>query len=150
MLLKLLLSINCQTTAAYRVVHSLPFHHLWVRHIVNYIIPPHMWVRHIVRNVDPPHLGFSFLVGPPPSFLYNRSFQSYQNPDNYKSWRSLFYHLWVRHTVNYIISSHMWVRHTATNLGKTHLGFSFLVGPSPSFLCNRSFQSYQNPDDFKS
>ena len=63
-------------------LHSLHFHHLWVRHIVNYIIPPHMWLRHTVRNVGPPHLGFSFLVGPPPSFLCNRSFQSYQNPDS--------------------------------------------------------------------
>ena len=45
--------------------------HLWVRHIVNYIISPHVWVRHFVRNVGPPHLGFSFPVGLPSSFLCN-------------------------------------------------------------------------------
>ena len=60
MLLKLLFSVNCQTTIAYRADHSLHFHHLWVRYPVNYIIPPHMWVRHTVRNVGPAHLGFSF------------------------------------------------------------------------------------------
>ena len=49
MLLKLLFSINCQTTGAYRAIRSLHFHHLWVRHTVNYIIPPHMHVRHTVR-----------------------------------------------------------------------------------------------------
>ena len=82
MLLKPLFSVNCQSqaTIAYGGDHSLHFHHLWVRHIVNYIIPSHMWVRHTVRNVGPPHLGFSFLVGRPPSFLCNRSFQSYQYP----------------------------------------------------------------------
>ena len=166
-----------------------------------------MCVRHIVRNVGPPHLGFSFPVGPPPSFLCSRSFQSYQNPDNFKSWhscsyqsyqkpkrhcfastiavdnvafratkipstvgvdirvdrsfqsyqdpdnfkswRSLFHHLWVHHTVNYIISLHMRVRHIVRYVGPPHLGFSFPVGPPPSFLCNHSFQSYQNPDNFK-
>ena len=76
-LLKLLFTINCQTTVAYRDDHSLHFHHLWVRHIANYINPPNMWVRHTVRNVGPPHLGFSFVVGLPPSFLCNRSCQSY-------------------------------------------------------------------------
>ena len=66
-----------------------------------------MWVRHTERNVGPPHLRFLFAVGPPPSSLCNvafretripsvvgvdisvdRSFQSYQNPDNFKSWRA--------------------------------------------------------------
>ena len=42
----------------------------------------------------------------------DRSFQSYQNPDSFKGWRSLFHHLWDRHTVNYIIPPHMWVHHT--------------------------------------
>ena len=74
---KLLFFVNFQTTVACRAIRSFHFHHLWVRHTVNYIIPPHMWVRHTVRNVGPPHLGFSFSVGPPPSFLCNRSFQSY-------------------------------------------------------------------------
>ena len=119
MLLKFLFSINWQTTVAYRAVYSLHFHHLWVHHIVNYIIiPSHMWVRHTVRNVGLPHLGFSFPVGPPPSFLCNHSFQSYQNPDNIKSLRSLYHHLWVRHTVNYIIPPHVCVHHT--NVGPPH------------------------------
>ena len=78
MFLKLLFSVNCQATVAYRAICNLHFHHLWVRHTVNYIIPPRMWVCHTVRNVGPQHLGFSFLVGPPP-FLCKRSFQSYQN-----------------------------------------------------------------------
>ena len=137
MLLKLLFPVNCQTTIAYRADHSLHFRHLWVRHIVNYIIPPHMWVRHTVRNVGSPHLWFSFSVGLPPSFLCNRSFQSYQNPENFKSWRSFFHHLWFHHTVNYIIPPHVWVRHAVGNVGPPHLGFSFPVGPPPSFLCNR-------------
>ena len=199
-LLKLLFSVNCQTTVAYRADHSLYFHHLWVPHTANYITPFHIWVRQTVRNVGPPHLGFSFPVGPPPSFLCNRSFQSYQNPDNFKSWhscsyqsyqkpgtpcfsstigvvnvafratkilsavgvdipvdctfqsyqysdnfkswRSLFHHLWVHHAGNYIISPPMWVRHTVRNVGPSHLVFSFLVGRPPSFLRNRSFQSY--------
>ena len=55
----------------------------------------------------------------------DRSFQSYQNPDNFKGWLSLFHHLWDRHTVNYIIPPHMWVRHTVRNVGPAHLGFSF-------------------------
>ena len=83
-----------------------------------------MWVRHTMRNVGPPQLGFSFPVGPPSSFLINRSFQSYQNPDNFKSWRSLFHHLWVRHTVNYIIPPHVWVRHTVRNVSPPE-DFSF-------------------------
>ena len=48
-LLKLLFSINCQTTRACRAICSLHFHHLWVCHTVNYMISPHMWVRHTVR-----------------------------------------------------------------------------------------------------
>ena len=66
---KLLFSVNCQTTVAYRAIRSFHFHHLWVRHTVNYIIPPHVRVRHIP-------------VGLPPSALCQRSFQSYQNPAN--------------------------------------------------------------------
>ena len=121
-------SVNCQTTVAYRVDHSLHFHHLRVRHIVNYIIPlppPPMWVCHTVRNVGLSHLVFSFSVGPPPFFFCNRSFQSYQNPDNFKSWRSLFHLLWVHHTVNYIFPPHMWVRHTVRKVGLPHLWFSY-------------------------
>ena len=78
------------------------------------------------------------------------SFQSYQNPDNFKNWHSLFHHSWIRHTVNYIIPSHMWVHHTVENVGPPHLRFSFPVGPPPSFLCNRNLQGYQNLDNFKS
>ena len=55
LLLKLLFSVNCQTTAAYRAIHNFHFHHSWVRHVVNYVIPPHMWVCHTVRNVGLPH-----------------------------------------------------------------------------------------------
>ena len=76
-LLKLLFSVNFQITVAYRAIRSLHFHHLWVRHTMNDIIPHHMWVRNTVRNVGLPHLGFPFPVGPPPSSLCNRSFQSY-------------------------------------------------------------------------
>ena len=83
-----------------------------------------MWVCHTVRNVGLSHLVFSFSVGPPPFFFCNRSFQSYQNPDNFKSWRSLFHHLWVRHTVNYIIPPHVWVRHTVRNVSPPE-DFSF-------------------------
>ena len=81
----------------------------------------------------------------------DRSFQSYQNPDNFKGWLSLFHHLWDRHTVNYIIPPHIWVRHTVRNVGPPHCEkcgsgtfriFFFPVGPPPSFLYNRSFQSY--------
>ena len=80
----------------------------------------------------------------------DRSFQSYQNPNNFKSWLSLFHHLWVHHTVNHIIPCHMWVHHTVRNVGPPHLGFSFLVSPPFFFLCNRSFQSYHDPINFKS
>ena len=56
MLLKLLFSVNCHSTVAYRADHSLHLNKLWVHHIVNYIIPPHMWVRHTwdmwVRHVS--------------------------------------------------------------------------------------------------
>ena len=52
LLLKLLFSVNCQATVAYRAIRSFHFHHLWVHHTGNYIIPPHMWVRHI--PVGPP------------------------------------------------------------------------------------------------
>ena len=63
MLLKLLFSVNCQTTAAYRAIRSLHFHYLRDRHIVNYIIPLHMWVHRTVRIVGPRHLGFPVPVG---------------------------------------------------------------------------------------
>ena len=79
-LIKLLFSIKCLTTVVYRAIRNLNFHHLWVRHAVNYIIFFHMWVRHTVKNVGLPHLGFHFAVGLPPSSLCNRSFQSYQKP----------------------------------------------------------------------
>ena len=59
---KLLFSVTCQTTIAYRAIHSFHFHHLWVRHTVNYIIPPYMWVCHTVRNVGPPHSGGSATI----------------------------------------------------------------------------------------
>ena len=75
-LLKLLFSVNCQTTVAYRVDHSLYFHQMWVPHTANYITPFHIWVGQTVRNVGLPHLGFSFPVGPPPFFICNRSFRS--------------------------------------------------------------------------
>ena len=76
MLLKLLFSVNCQATVAYRAIRSLHFHHLWVHHTVNYIIFPYMWVHHTVRNVGLPHLGLLFPVGLLPSSLCNSSFQS--------------------------------------------------------------------------
>ena len=56
-----------------------------------------------------------------------------------------FPHLWVRHTMSYIIPPHMWVRLTVRNVRPPHLGFLFPVGPPPSSLCNHTFQSYQNP-----
>ena len=69
-----LFSINCQTTIAFRAIHSLHFHHLWVCHTVHHIVHPHMWVCHTVKNVDLPHLGFPFLVGPSSSY---HSWQGY-------------------------------------------------------------------------
>ena len=80
----------------------------------------------------------------------DRGFQSYENPDNFKSWRSLFHHLWIRRTVNYIILPHVLVCHTVRNVGLPRVEFSYSVGPLPSFLCNRSFHNYENPDSFKS
>ena len=68
MLLKLLFSVNCQATAAYRAIRSLHFPHSRVHHTMNYIISPHMYVRHTVRNVGLPHLEFLFPVGLPPSY----------------------------------------------------------------------------------
>ena len=71
--------------------------------------------------MGPPHSELHYSpshVGPPPPFLCNCSFQSYQNPDNFKSC--------VRHTVNYIIAPHVWVRHTVRKVGPQHLEFSFL------------------------
>ena len=99
MLLKLLFSVNCRTTTSYRAIRSLHFHHLWDRHIVNYIIPLHMWVHHTVRIVGPRHLGFPVPVGLPPSSLCNRRvdisvdrrFKSYQNPNIFKNWHSCSY-----------------------------------------------------------
>ena len=58
MLLKLLFSVNCQNTVAYRAICSLYSPHLWAHHTVNYIIPPHTWVRPTVRNVGPHNLDF--------------------------------------------------------------------------------------------
>ena len=98
-------------TVPYRAIGSLHFPHLWVHHTVNYIILYHMWVCHTVRIMGLPHLGFPFLVGPPPSslcismafrstrifsivgvdILVNHSLQSYQSPDNFKSWLSCSY-----------------------------------------------------------
>ena len=39
----------------------------------------------------------------------------------------------------------MWVRHTVRNVGPPYLTFAFPLAPPPVSLCNRSFQSYQNP-----
>ena len=55
----------------------------------------------------------------------SRSLQSYQNPGNFQRWRSLFHHLRIRHTLNYIIHSHVCVYQTVRNVGPPHLRFSF-------------------------
>ena len=120
--LKLLFSVNCQATIAFRAIRSL--HYLWVCHTVHDIVPPQMWVHHIVRNMGPPHLGFPFLVGSPPSSLCNRSFQSYQNDVNSGSWQS-----WILSTIAF----------RATKILS-------IVGVDIPVNC--SFQDYQNPDNF--
>ena len=76
-LLKLLFSLNCETTIAFRGIFRLHFHHLGVCHTVHHIVLPHMWVHHTMRNESLAHLGFPFPVGLPPSLLCNHSFQSY-------------------------------------------------------------------------
>ena len=53
--MKLLLSVNCQTTVAFRAILS----YLSVRRTVNSTISPNSGVRHTVTNVNPPHLTFS-------------------------------------------------------------------------------------------
>ena len=150
MLLKLLFCVNCQTTIAYRVDHSLYFHHLWVLYTVNYIIPSHMWVLHTVRNVGSPHLWFSFLVGPPPSFLCNRS---YQNPDNFKSRRSLFHPLvGPPHNELYYSPSRVGPPHcekcgsvdVAVVIRATKI-WKALCFPSTIGVDNVAFRSYQKP-----
>ena len=72
--LKLLFSVNCQTTIAFRAIVSLHLHHLWVCHKVHHIVSPLMWVRATVRNVGPPYLGFPFPVG---LSSFYRSLQGY-------------------------------------------------------------------------
>ena len=87
-----------------------------------------MWVRHTVRNVGPPQLGFPFPVGQRPFTVAYKDIISLHSP-----------HLWIRHTVNYIILPQMWIHHTVTNVDLPHLGYPFLVGLSPSY---RTFQDY--------
>ena len=116
--------ILCQTTIAFRAIRSLHFHHLWVCYTVHHIVPPHMWVRHTVRNVDPLHLRFPFPVGSSPSSLCNRSFQSYRNPVNSGSW-------------HFLSTIAFWVT-------------KFLSTVGVDISVDRSFQGYQNSDNFKS
>ena len=49
-LIKLLISVNCQTTVAFRVIHSFHFLDLWVCHAVNYIISPQVRIRHFEKG----------------------------------------------------------------------------------------------------
>ena len=77
-ILKLLFSVNCQTNVAFRAIDSFSFLHFWVCHRVNYIIPSYMWVRHKCKSAPSP-------VGPAISPLCDRSFRSFQNPDNSES-----------------------------------------------------------------
>ena len=111
MLLKHLFSINCQITVAYRAIHSLHFHHLWVRLTVNYIIPPHMWIRHTEKCGSATFR--IFLFGGSATFLLTvafratkisttlradvpvairatRSLKDTMLPVNYRSWQRIF------------------------------------------------------------
>ena len=92
----LIFYINCQTTIAFRAIRSLHFYHLWVHHTVNHIFPLHMWVRHIydfpfrlvrhlLRSVTVAFRATRILSTVGADISVDRSFQSYQNPDYFKS-----------------------------------------------------------------
>ena len=141
--LKLLFSLNCQTIIAFMAILSLHFHHLWVCHILHYIVSPQMCIRHTVRNVGPPHLGFPFPVGLPPSY---RSLQ----------WITLFpftcgsntlWEMWVRHIWGFPF---WWVRHLSHPVTIAFRATRILSTVGVYILVNRSLQSYQNPDNSKS
>ena len=72
------------------------------------------------------------------------------------------HHLWVHHTVNYIIPPHMWVHHTVRNMGPPHSGGSasfITVSPSLTkllescqqwkltFLSTVAFRATKNLED---
>ena len=74
----------------------------------------------------------------------NRSFQNYQNPDNFKGWRSCSFHSYQkpgRHYASRQLSDLTTQFFRATKILST-------VGVD--IPADRSFHSYQNPDNFKS
>ena len=155
--LKLLFSVNCQTTIASRAILCLHFHHLWVYHTVHHIALPHMWVRHTVRNVSRSHLGFPFPVGLAPSY---RSLQGY----SYLTFPSLagpplhylpppicgsatLWEMWVSHILDFPFR---WVRHLPHSVTIAFRPTRILLIVGVDIPVDRSFHSYQNPDNFKS
>ena len=137
--LKLLFSVNCQTTISFKVILSLHFHHLWVCHIVHHIVPPQMRVFHTVRNVGQPHSGFSFPVGPPPSYC---SLQSYAFPSLVGTSRSEFHY-----SPSHVGPSHweMWVCHLPQSVTIAFRAIRILSTVGVDIPIEGSFQSFQNP-----
>ena len=73
----------------------------------------------------------------------DRSFQSYQNPDNFKSWRSCSFQ-------SYQKSGRLYASCQISELTKKLFRANKILSTvGVDISANRSFQSYQNPDNFK-